>query len=266
VFAALATVRATDLVTNHHYLAERNLSTFGAGLSGWFPRKAAEFIRDQNLPGEVLNTFNEGGYTLWALGPDRRDYIDGRAVPFGDAFAHHGGELLATPLDSELWRQEADRYGITTIIFPLTLDEISLARLRQDCDSKEWRPVFLDEVSIVLLRRKPETEDLIRRFEVNCTTAPIPREPLPRSAGTFNEWVNAARVLSALGRSTEALSAADQAMAIFHDNAHAHWHRGQVLYAMGRHYDAEKEWQRALALAPSEVTPWGSLPDFQAAV
>jgi len=73
-------------------------------------------------------------------------------------------------------------------------------------------------------------------------------------------------VLSALGRNTEALSAADQAMAIYPDNAHARWYRGQILYAMGRHYDAEKEWHRVLALAPSEVTPLGSLPDFQAAV
>jgi tetratricopeptide (TPR) repeat protein len=266
ILAALAIVRSADLITNYHYLAERNLSTFGAGLSGWFPRRGAEFIQDHQLPGEVLNTYNEGGYILWALGPQRRDYIDGREVPFGPALAQHGGELLSTPLDSTGWRQEADKYGINTIIFPLTLDEISLGRLKSDCNSQEWRPVYLDEVSIVLVRRTPQNADLIKRFEIDCATAPVPRERLPQTAASFDQWIDAARVLSALGRNSEALAAADKAMAIFPDNAHARWCRGQILLAMQRHSEAEQDWQRALALAPREVTPWGSLVDFQAAV
>jgi len=266
IFAALAIVRSTDLMTNYHYLAERNLTTFGAGLSPWFPRGAAEFIQSQNLPGEVLNTFNEGGYIIWALGPQRRDYIDGRAIIFGEAFSQHGSQLLSASLNSELWRQEADKYSINTIIFPLTLDEISLERLKHDCSSREWRPVYLDEVSIVLVRRKPETDDLIRRLQVDCATAPLPREPLPLSAASFNQWIDAARILSALDRNSEALAAANNALAIFSDNAHARWYRGQILCALDRYPEAELEWQRALALAPREVTPWASLPDFQASV
>jgi tetratricopeptide (TPR) repeat protein len=266
IFATVAIVRSADVLTNYHYLTERNLSTFGAGLSPWFPRRAAEFIQNENLPGEVLNTFNEGGYLIWKLGPQRRDYIDGRAAPFGRAFSQHGGDLLSTTLDTSLWQQEVEKYGINTIIFPLTLDEISLERLRYDCKSVEWRPVYLDEVSIVLVRRKPETEDLIRRFEVDCATAPIPREQLPISAAAFNSWSNAARVLSALGRNAEALSAIDKAVEIAPDSAHAHWYRGQILAALQRTYAAEQEYEKALALAHREVTPWGSLPGFQAAV
>ncbi len=262
-FAAIAVVRAADVVTNYHYLAERNLSTFGGGLSGWFPRRAAEFIRNQNLPGEVFNTYSEGGYLLWALGPERRDYIDGQETPFGNLLQHEA-DMRSAPLDSEAWQKEADRYGINTIMFPLTMDEVSLARLSSDCRSQQWRPVYFDEVSIVLVRRTPATEDLIRRFEVDCATAPLPRDPLPLNAASFNQWIDAARILSALGRNSEALSAVDKAMTIFPDNAHAHWYRGQILYALQRQSDAEEEWRRALALAPREITPWASLPDFQA--
>ena len=244
-FAAIAVVRAADVVTNYHYLAERNLSTFGGGLSGWFPRRAAEFIRNQNLPGEVFNTYSEGGYLLWALGPERRDYIDGQETPFGNLLQHEA-DMRSAPLDSEAWQKEADRYGINTIIFPLTMDEVSLARLNSDCRSQQWRPVYFDEVSIVLVRRTPATEDLIRRFEVDCATAPLPRDPLPLNAASFNQWIDAARILSALGRNSEALSAVDKAMTIFPDNAHAHWYRGQILYALQRQSDAEEEWRRAL--------------------
>jgi tetratricopeptide (TPR) repeat protein len=266
MFAVLAIMRSIDVVSNYHYLAERNLSTFGAGLSGWFPEPAAQFILIQNLPAEVFNTYNEGGYTLWALGPQRRDYVDGREIPFGAAFLQHAAQMSTAPLDSTTWQQEADRYGINTMILPLTLDEIPLDLLKADCDSQQWRPVYLDEVSIVLLRRTPQNEDLIKRFAVDCAIAPIPRDPLPVTGATFNQWVNAARVLSALGRQPEALAAADKAMSIFPDSAHAHWYRGQILYASDRHAEAETEWQKALALSPREITPWASLGDFQATV
>ena len=184
----------------------------------------------------------------------------------GLPFLQHEALLRTKPLDSAMWQQEVDKYGINTIIFALTLDEISLERLKSDCNSPDWRPVYLDEVSIVLLRRTPQNEDFIKRFEINCATAPVPREQLPLTAASFNQWVNAARVLSALGRNSEALAASDNAMAIFSDSAHARWYRGQILYAMDRQPEAEQEWEKALALTPREVTPWGSLPDLQAIV
>ncbi len=31
---------------------------------------------------EIFNTYDEGGYIAWRLGPNYRDYIDGRALPF----------------------------------------------------------------------------------------------------------------------------------------------------------------------------------------
>jgi tetratricopeptide (TPR) repeat protein len=263
IFALTAIVRTVDVVDNYHYVTEFNLPTFGPGLSPWYPRGGADFILDQNLPGEVLNTFNEGGYLVWRLFPRYRDYMDGRAVPFGEALAEHGGDLLTKPLDNPAWRQEADKYGVNTIIFPLTLNEISLDRLKYDCKSVEWRPVYLDEVSIVLVRRKPQTEDLIRRFEVNCATAPIPREPLPVSPATFISWTQSARVLLALGRNAEALAAIDNAVKIAPDNAHIHWYRGQILHAMQRNSDAEDEWKQAIALSPKEATPWDSTADLR---
>lgn len=264
LFALTAVVRAADVVSNYHYVTEFNLSTFGAGLSPWYPRRAADFVLEQNPPGQVINTFNEGGYLLWRLFPRYRDYIDGRAVPFGKAFAEHGGDLLSKPLDNPAWQEEADKYGANTIIFPLTLDEISLDRLKYDCNSVEWRPVYLDEVSIVLVRRKPETEDLIKRYEVNCLTAPIPHDPLPMTPAAFISWVQSARVLQALGRNAEALAAIDNAVKIAPDNAHAHYYRGQILNAMQRSSDAEDEWKKAIELAPKEATPWDSTADLKA--
>ena len=68
-FASLALLRSFDLVTNRHYVRVVDESNFGAGLGWWFPERAAEFIARENLPGEIFDTYDEGSYLIWKLGP-----------------------------------------------------------------------------------------------------------------------------------------------------------------------------------------------------
>jgi tetratricopeptide (TPR) repeat protein len=238
-------------------------STFGAGLGWWFPERAAEFIEREDLRGEIFNTYDEGSYLTWKLGPKRRDYIDGRDTLFGVPRMQRAGQLLQISPDSEMWQQEADRYNINTIILPLArFDGVQLVQLKGFCDSREWRPVYLDEISAVFVRRKPETEDLIQRLQVDCATATLPAAPLDYSAaGSFNQSANAASLLAALGRQTEALSATDSALAVFPDSPFVHWLRGNIFYAMGSRSEAEQEYLAAIALEPSEVA-WTTLANF----
>ena len=263
LLAALALLRSFDLVTNRHYVRVVDESTFGAGLGWWFPERAAEFIERENLPGEIFNTYNEGSYLTWKLGPKRRDYIDGRDTLFGVTRMHKAGQLLQLSPDSEAWQQEADRYNINAIILPLgRFDGVQLVQLKGFCESRGWRPVYLDEVSAVFVRRKPETESLIQRFPVECATATLPAAPLDYSAaGSFNQSANAASLLAALGRTSEALSATDTALLAFPDSPFVHWLRGNIFYAMGSRSDAEQEYLATISLDPSEVA-WTTLANF----
>ena len=230
------------------------------GLGWWFPQRAAEFIQRENLPGEIFNTYSEGGYLTWKLGPQRRDYIDGRAFPFGIPRVQRHGDLLQSPPDAAIWEQETSRYNINTIILPLArFDGVQLVRLQDFCNSKIWRPVYLDEVSAVFVRRTPQTEELIQRFPVDCATAPLPAQPPGNNrAEAFNAWANAGMVLATLGRNAEALAAIANALAIFPDNAYLHRNRADVLFAMGRLSESEQEYLSAIALEPSAAT-WAAL-------
>ena len=259
----LAVLRSVDLVNNRHYFRVVDESTFGAGLGWWFPERAAEFIERENLPGEIFNTYDEGSYLTWKLGPKRRDYIDGRDTLFGVPRMQRAGHLLQVSPDSETWQQEADRYNINTIILPLArFDGVQLVQLKGFCDSREWRPVYLDEISAVFVRRKPETESLIQRFPVDCATATLPAPPLDYSdVGSFNQTANAASLLAALGRETEALSATDSALAAFPDSPFVHWLRGNIFYSMGSPSEAEQEYLTAISLEPSEVA-WTALANL----
>ena len=255
----LAGLRSFDLITNRHYFQGTEESTFGAGLSWWFPQRAAEFIERQDLPGEIFNTYNEGGYLTWKLGPERRIYIDGRDTLYGVQRIQRHGELLLRPPDSSAWEQETKRYNINTVILPLgRYDGIQLVRLQDFCNSKVWRAVYLDEVSAVFVRLTPQTEELLQRFPVNCATAPLPAQKGTTRAEAFNAWANAAGVLAALGRNSEALTATTNALSIFPDSAFLHWARANVLFAAGRMGESEEEYLAAVALEPSEVT-WSAL-------
>lgn len=264
LLAVLAFARSTDLVTNRYYFnTVTDSATFGAGLSWWFPQQAAEFIERENLPGEIFNNYDAGGYLIWRLGPQRRVYIDGRDTLYGAPRLQLQHQLLQSPADSILWEQEANRYNINTIIFSVArYDGIQFVRLKDFCDSQDWRPVYLDEVAAIFVRRRPETEELIRRFPVDCATAPLP-SAVPRSGPVeaFNQWANAAGVLVALDRNPEALAASEKAISIFPGSAIVHMIRADSLYALHRAPEAEQEYLTAVSLHPSEFT-WSALADL----
>jgi tetratricopeptide (TPR) repeat protein len=261
-FIAMASLRCFDLVTNRYYLGNVEESTFGAGLGWWFPQRAAEFIQREGLPGEVFNTYTEGGYVTWRLGPERRDYIDGRGIPFGVERIERETQLRQSAPDSALWTDEANRYNINTLILPVARYQgIQFLRLLDFCNSRNWAPVYLDEVSAVFVRRTPENAPVIQRFPVNCATAPLPAQPpTGTSAAAFNAWANAAPVLAALGRNPEALLATEKALAIFPNSAFLHWLRARLLSAEGRLDESEQEYLRAIAIHPDAVT-WSSLAE-----
>jgi tetratricopeptide (TPR) repeat protein len=259
--AGLACLRSADLVSDRTYLSTTDLGSFGAGLSWWFPERAAAFVEQQSLPGQIFNSYNEGGYLTWRLGPKYSDYIDGRALPFGPELVRENAKLMQVPPDSPEWQREAETYNINTIVIPLgRYNGLHLfPALRQFCASKAWRPVYLDEVAAIFIRARPENEGLIARLQIQCATAPLPAVPSQgNSTEAFNHWANAAAVLQALGRSAEAFNATDRALVIFPDSAFVHFLRGN-LFDQARNLDgAEQDYRTSIALEPNG-TAWSTL-------
>jgi Flp pilus assembly protein TadD len=257
-------LRSYDLVTDRAYLGTTELSTFGGGLSWWFPESAAAFVERENIPGQVFNTYDEGGYLVWRLGEKYRDYIDGRAIPFGSELFQRSGGLFIAPPDSADWQTEAERYNIDAIIAPLGRYNALqfFPTLRQFCSSERWRPVYLDEFSAVFVRRTPQTEPLIKRWQVDCATAPLPARPVADKGSTaFNRWANAAAILKELGRNAEAFDATTKALSIFPDSAFVHFLRGNLLAEAGNLQGAEQQYLTAAELEGNAAT-WSALADL----
>ena len=257
ILCAVTTLRIADLASNRYYVVSASTSTFGPGESWWFPERAAAFIERERLPGNIFQPYNLGGFTAIRLGPGYPDYIDGRLVS-GDLSAEEQ-ELLAQSPDSPLWQQVASRRNINVIF-------LSLARygglggfdLNAFCGATEWRPVFIDEVSLVLLRRTDENKPWLDRLALNCSNAVFtPPSGAPR-IDLFEFYANSGAVFYALARDSEAEAAWQQALALEPDDPNVHLFLAQLYQQQQRPADAEREYRAALSRRQSSAA-WYAL-------
>jgi tetratricopeptide (TPR) repeat protein len=256
--AALALLHLADTISNRTYLAGSELSLFCPGLSWWYPQRAAQFIESNALPAQLFNDHNSGGYLTLRLGPGYRDFADGRAIPFGAEILSEQAALVQSPPDSVLWAQEADRRGINTIVLSLArFGALESVPLRDYCASNAWKPVYLDEVSLVLVRNLPQNQPWIARLAIDCAHQPIaPPAADPSSARgraeLYNFYANAASVYYVLARDHDAYDAIHQAGSLFSADPNLAQLAGQLLQANGKFSGAEAEYRRALRLRPTD--------------
>jgi tetratricopeptide (TPR) repeat protein len=258
----LAVVRSWDLISDRYYMRSTELAVFGPGLSWWYPERAVEFLQRERLPGNVFNSYSLGGFLTWRLFPAYRDYIDSRAIPFGPQLFFRAYDLSVEPPDSPAWQREAAARDINTIIVPLGRYQgmTLFPQLGSFCRSQSWRPVYIDEVSALFVRRSPQTEALIERLQIDCDKisfdlpAGISAGSFRAKAEIFNAWANAGGIFYSLERYPEALAYLDRARNVFADNANLHFLRALVLEQTGRAAEAETEFRTSLSLEPSDET------------
>ncbi len=245
--AGFTAARVFDLVTNRYYLkTPQQFTEFGAGESYWYPEEAAAFVLREQLPPNIFNDYSSGGFVAWALSPRFPDYIDGRAIPFGDKLFLHSKELLNQPLDSPAWQLEAESRNLYTVLVSLD-HELSgaLSELETYCASQQWRPVYLDTHAAVFVRARPETARLLSRLQIDCNDIRFDHPPAVTSnrgrAEAFHYHLNAAYILLALGKPAEALESLSSAGGIFMESAFLHFAKGLALQSLGRWDDAERE-------------------------
>ena len=258
ILAVTAIIRSVDLVSNRYYLRSDALVAFGTGLSWWFPERAVAFLHREKPPGNIFNGYALGGYLTWRLYPEYRDYIDSRALPFGQQLFVRAYDLAAETPDSAAWAQEAEARGINTIIVPIARHEgmTLFPQMHAFCHSKTWTPVYMDEVSAVYLRRVPETKSMAERLQIDCDKKSLEVTAEAHSnrtkLETFNAWANAGAVLYGLERYPEALSYLDHAQELFNENGNLHLLRALVFEELGQAAHAEAEFRTSLELEPTD--------------
>ncbi len=220
--AALAILHTADFVSNRTHVVFATDSSFGPGQSPWFPQRAADFIRAQHLPGPIYQEYGLGGFTAWRLGPQSPsdpgypDFIDGRFDHLAPDVLASERSLLNTPPDSPAFTSAADTWGINLLLIseaaPRAAQRQSAAAF---CRSTLWRPVYMDEASLVLLRNTPANQPLITRLQVNCFTQPLTPPANASTKARYDFDLSAGGLFFALGRDSEAETLLLNAQSLF---------------------------------------------------
>jgi hypothetical protein len=135
------------------------------------PVRAADFLERENLPGEMYNTWEYGGYLEWRFARRRPVFFDGRS-----AFVPLLQEQIGTRGSFEAFGRWLDRYGVT-YVFIRHADRSIVKDLRGRAldvprspwafffPRERWALVYWDDAALVFVRRLPMYEKLIRRDE-----------------------------------------------------------------------------------------------------
>ncbi len=118
------------------------------------PVGAVDYMQTHDLPPNMFNSYNWGGYLIHAL-PDFPVFVDGRTDLYGDSFLTN--DYLSTALGNDGWRETLTQYGINTVVVE-TPSGLAL-RLR---DEAGWTVLYEDPKAIVIVRDVP-IEPIVNR-------------------------------------------------------------------------------------------------------
>jgi hypothetical protein len=111
------------------------------------PVDAVAYLRQSDAPRELFNSYNWGGYLIWAA-PEYPVFVDGRTDLYGDAFLSE--VYLPTTTGRDDWQAALDAYGINTVLVESMGGLARLLRL-----SNVWRIAYEDDMAIVAVRSEP---------------------------------------------------------------------------------------------------------------
>jgi hypothetical protein len=106
------------------------------------PEKALAAVAAHHVEGPVLNDYGFGGYLMFR---GVKPFIDGRYLPYGDAFVRRFFEATQVPTD-RLPHVLAE-YGITWTLLPPTYPAVVLLDYLP-----EWRRIYADDIAVVHVR------------------------------------------------------------------------------------------------------------------
>jgi hypothetical protein len=135
----LAMVLLVYVAEGHHYV---NAAALRQAEAQNYPRGAIAYMRTHSLPPRVFVSYGWGGYLLWNLFPQYRDFMDSRADTLYNSRMLHA--YTAAYAAAPSWKSVLRSYSVQDV---LVERDAPLAQvLSQD---KDWHLVYHDQLSVL---------------------------------------------------------------------------------------------------------------------
>lgn len=129
--------------------------------------ESARFFLETGMKGPIFNNYDIGGFLIFHLyGKEAKVFVDNRPEAYSVPFFKE----IYIPMQEteETWREYSEKYNINVIWF-YRHDNTPWAQpflLRRVEDYKNWAPVFVDNYTIMFMKRTPENQPWIQQFEL----------------------------------------------------------------------------------------------------
>ena len=139
-------------------------------LSHKYPEQETRFLLDHHIAGNIFNTYVSGGYLDWYAYPLDRVFMDGRYYPFVKPLSAYWEALKTVPGYEKFLRS----YPIDIALYPTPdfklKDKRTPGQPRRGASivlypRNRWALVDFGNYGLVLLKREPRYEDVIRKYE-----------------------------------------------------------------------------------------------------
>jgi hypothetical protein len=120
-----------------------------------FPVGSLEFVKQNGIAGNLATSFDWGSYASWKLHPRCKVMLDGR---YEEVFANDVSEsAMRFAVKQGNWWEPLDRFSTDIVVLPKSFyTEADLQQLPR------WKPVYQDDVSVVLLPREGPPRKYVR--------------------------------------------------------------------------------------------------------
>jgi len=105
-----------------------------------FPVQAVDWLEANPQSGQMFNNFNWGGYIVWRLWPQQKDFIDSHTDVTGQAIKLYLDARNLAPG----WEHVFAQYNIEWVIMPVD------STLGQELARNEWKTLYQDTIAIIL--------------------------------------------------------------------------------------------------------------------
>ena len=108
------------------------------------PVGAVAYLNQRHPPGEILNSYNWGGYLIWHL-PEYPVFADGRTDLYGDAVL---GDWFRLVRAEDGWQAGLQKWSVNLVLLEPSMPLV--IELRHDPD---WELLYQDDISVLYGRR-----------------------------------------------------------------------------------------------------------------
>ncbi len=187
--------------------------------TAYVPQAAAQFIKNQHPPAPLFNAYEYGGYLEWSLGADYRLFYDQRSMD-NSVYAQY-----ETARDGRYLEPFA-HYDVRSVVFYLsapvlnTIPTLVFALL----NDTQWELVFLDSLSVVLVRHDANTLPVTDKAQAWRTLHAATQRWINAAPADPNPYVQFGRVLLFAGEFVAARQQFERALQFDPQHAGARRH------------------------------------------